>query len=95
LVPGTRPVVLLTWHKDRAFYFNYQKNFLLFSIFGQKNGSFGTPQSYFWRIFILSHFICRGGLYPFKQNNRNTGLKTGKNKNGVATLGYNPRFPVL
>nr|DAW36626.1 MAG TPA: hypothetical protein [Caudoviricetes sp.] len=34
-------------------------------------------------------------LYPFKQNNRNTGLKTGKNKNGVATLGYNPRFPVL
>jgi hypothetical protein len=52
-------------------------------------------QSYFWRIFILSHFICRGGLYPFKQNNRNTGLKTGKNKNGVATLGYNPRFPVL
>lgn len=29
-------VVLLTWHKDRAFYFNYQNNFLLFSIFGQK-----------------------------------------------------------
>nr|DAZ17426.1 MAG TPA: hypothetical protein [Caudoviricetes sp.] len=29
-------------------------------------------------------------LYPFKQNNLNTGLKTGKNKNGVATPCYNP-----
>nr|DAM09323.1 MAG TPA: hypothetical protein [Caudoviricetes sp.] len=28
-----------------------------------KNVSFGTPQSYFWRIFILSHFICRGGYF--------------------------------
>nr|DAZ17425.1 MAG TPA: hypothetical protein [Caudoviricetes sp.] len=36
MLPGKRPVVLLTWHKDRAFYFNYQKNFLLFSICGQK-----------------------------------------------------------
>lgn len=78
-----------------AFYFNYQKNFLLFSICGQKTVLLAPRKVIFGEFSFKPLYLPGWVLYPFKQNNRNTGLKTGKNKNGVATLGYNPRFPVL
>nr|DAL20614.1 MAG TPA_asm: hypothetical protein [Bacteriophage sp.] len=52
MLPGKRPVVLLTWHKDRAFYFNYQKNFLLFSCFPIKDSVFGSKRVIFLEFSI-------------------------------------------
>lgn len=40
-------------------YFNYQKNFFLFYRKMAKNSVFGSKDSYFGRIFDLSHFFGR------------------------------------
>ena len=61
-----------------------------------KKRFFWLPAKLFLANFHFKPLYLPGWVfYPFKQNNRNTGLKTGKNKNGVATLGYNPLLRLL
>jgi len=72
------------------------KRIFFYFRFADKKSFFWLPVKLFLANFHFKPLYLPGWVhYPFKQNNRNTGLKTGKNKNGVATLGYNPRFPVL
>ena len=45
-----------------------------------KNSVFGSKDSYFGRIFDLSHFLGRNVIYPSGKEKPATGLKMGKTK---------------
>lgn len=89
---GKRPVVVLSYCKYTTFILTTKENIFYFA-FSYKKSFFWFPAKLFLANFRFNGLSLPGRvLYPLKQNNSNTGRKTGKNKNGVATLGYNPRF---
>lgn len=57
-MPGNSPSLLFD-NANIHLYFNYQKNFFLFYRKMAKNSVFGSKDSYFGRIFDLSHFFGR------------------------------------
>jgi hypothetical protein len=60
-------------------YFNYQKNFFLFYRKMAKNSVFGSKDSYFGRIFDLSHFLGRNVNLSIRERKARYGAKNGQN----------------
>ena len=61
-------------------YFKYLKNFFLFYVDFIKISVFGSKDSYFWRIFDLSHFFGRNVNLSIRERKARHGAKNGKNE---------------
>jgi hypothetical protein len=61
-------------------YFNYQKNLFLFYREMAKNSVFGSKDSYFGRIFDLSHFLGRNVNLSIRERKARYGAKNGQTK---------------
>nr|UWF95970.1 MAG: hypothetical protein [Bacteriophage sp.] len=60
-------------------YFKYQKNFFLFYRKMAKNSVFGSKDSYFGRIFDLSHFSGEMCNLSIRERKARYGAKNGQN----------------